>query len=204
VARLQDGLDPALYPVGAGALSDGLLSRIARGYYAPHAFTLNRQVYVTHDQDVMNYSSQWHLDPSRSLKFFIYVTDTSKENGAFMYAPGSHREGFFRIMYYRSRGLDAFPQAIPEDELPTKALSVESGAGSLLVFEAAGFHRAGELRPGLERLVIRGHSYPKTTRLGRFLGRLLRRSPLNLARYGLVEDDRVNERFKTRATPYVD
>lgn len=204
VARIGTGIPADRYPVTAEAFSSPLMASVARQYYAPHPFVLNGQVYITHDRNQMDFSAQWHIDPTRSLKFFLYALDTTRENGAFTYAPGSHREGFYRIMYFRSRGVDRVPNAVPEHEVPLVTVPIEAKAGGLVVFEAAGFHRAGTLAPGRERLVIRGHCYPKTSRLGRFLGRLLRRSPLNMSRWGLCEDDRVNERFKTTATPYVE
>ena len=61
---------------------------IAREYFDPYAFVLNEQVYLTHDKNVMDFSTEWHTDPSRSLRFFLYLTDTTRVNGVFMYAPG--------------------------------------------------------------------------------------------------------------------
>lgn len=201
VARIDAGIDPVNFPLLSRLFLSPYFHNVAKDYFAPYAFTLNRQVYITHDRNVMNFSSQWHIDPSRSLKFLLYVMDTTRENGAFMYAPGSHREGFFRIMYFRSRGIDAVPNKIPDHEVPLVTVSVEGKAGSLIIFEAAGFHRAGVLQPGQERLVIRGHSYPHTSMVGRLLRRFLLRSPFNMSRYRLCEDDCVNDRFKTLATP---
>ena len=86
--------------------------------------------------------------------------------------------------------------------MPLTRVSVEAPEGSLIVFEAAGMHRAGTLEPGQERLVIRGHCYAKTSRLGKFLRRVLLRSPLNVVQSNLCEDDYVSDRFKTRASPY--
>ena len=34
-----------------------------------------------------------HMDPYQALKFIIYLTDTTKENGAFRYVPNTVRLG---------------------------------------------------------------------------------------------------------------
>jgi len=201
VARIGEGLNGDKYPLVSGIFTSKFMDNVARQYFSPHSYNLNRQVYLTHDKNFMDFGSPWHTDPSRSLKFLLYLTDTSANNGAFMYAPGSHLEGFFRIMYFRRRGIDEFPNMIPDEEVCRPTLSVEAKAGSLVIFEAAGIHKAGNVKQGSERRVIRGHTYLKTSRFGRLFRRLLLRSPLNLARYNLCEDDFVNDRFKTRATP---
>jgi len=201
VARIGSGIDGTKYPLTADTFTSKFMDAVAREYFSPYAYNLNRQIYLTHDKNFMDFGSPWHTDPSRSLKFLLYLTDTTAENGAFMYAPGSHLEGFYRMMYYRRRGIDEFPNMLPDAEVLRPTMSVEAKAGSLVIFEAAGIHKAGNVKQGSERRVIRGHTYLKTTRLGRLFRRLLLRSPFNLARYDLCEDDFVNGRFKSRATP---
>jgi hypothetical protein len=202
VARIQKGLDAVKYPLAHKIFSDGFFNELAREYFSPHPYSLNRQVYITHDVNVMDFSADWHNDPTRSLKFMLYLMDTTAENGAFMYAPGSHREGYFRLISSQMRG-DQPENKLPESEFPLLTVSIEAPAGSLIVFEAAGFHKAGDLTPGRERLVMRGHSYAKTNpRIDR-IKRLLLRSPLNIARHIHVADEYINSRFKTKAVPYI-
>ncbi len=198
VARLDGGL--GRYASAAAFFGrDPALERIAREYFAPHGYTLNRQVYVTHDVNRQEFSGAWHIDPGQCLKFMLYLVDTTRDNGAFMYGRGSHRECLYRILYHRARGDgERFPIWFPDDEV-RDPLHLEGPAGTLEIFSTAGQHRAGAMRPGSERLVMRGHSYCRLPRLHR-LRNLLLRSPLNLARYPLVEDGRINERFKSRAT----
>lgn len=199
VERLFRGLDRKRYPVCSQVFYSDFMNDIARAYHGPHPYELNGQLYLTHDREVMDFNSAWHLDPSRCLKFMLYLDDTTTENGAMMYAPGSHYQGFFRIMYYRQRGIDDFPNFLPENEVPKERVSLEGPAGTMLIFEACGIHRAGVLKSGTERRVIRGHTLPKTSRIGQRLRRLVRALPWNIARYKLVEDEKVSDRFKTRA-----
>jgi hypothetical protein len=147
----------------------------------------------------MDFNDFWHIDPSVSLKFYFYLTDTDRGNGAFSYATGSHREGFFRLMYYRQRGEAHLPQALPDDEIPPSRVTVEAPAGTLIVFAAHGMHRGGEITSNRERLIMVGHCYYKTARYASLFRKALLRSPLNMTKYNLCDDDHFNQRFKSTA-----
>ena len=114
--------------------------------------------FVAKDKEVnrIDFNASWHQDPSTGVKFYFYLNDVGVKNGAFKYNIGSHREGFYRLMYKRHTG-DYFPTfGIPEEEL-LNAEDVEASAGSLFIFNPAGTHSAGQIQEGLERFVIRFH-----------------------------------------------
>lgn len=195
----RKSIDRSRYSLTQEVFSSPFMDRIAREYFSPYPSDLNAQLYIQHDKDAMEFNDVWHVDPSRCLKFFLYLTETSKENGAMMYALGSHREGFYRLMYYKLKGNSVFPQVIPDNEVFQPVASLEAEAGSLLVFEAAGIHRGGTIQRGKERRVMRGHTFCKTGRFESICKKLLLRSPFNAGRYGLAQDDYVNPRFRSQA-----
>ncbi|MBY0518485.1 MAG: phytanoyl-CoA dioxygenase family protein [Bacteriovoracaceae bacterium] len=90
-----------------------------------------------------------------SFKVFVYVTDTDASNGAFIYAPGSHKFSLKRlwieykmsIKYYvkHFKG-DIKPEVLSEDDLKTLNIdekSMEGKSGSVIIFNTMGFHRRG-------------------------------------------------------------
>lgn len=184
------------------ALSSPLLLGVARHYFEPFEFLLNDQVYVQHDVDALEFNETWHIDPSRCLKFGIYLNDVTEQNGAMHYALGSHREGFFRIMYYKNKGLKKFPQTIPENEIPYERIQVTGPAGTLFIFEAAGIHKGGSIAAGQQRMVVRGHTFAKVGKFRRKICNLIARSPLNLGKYRPFVDDFVADAFRTESKIY--
>ena len=137
------------------------MGKILDKYYAPNTSLLNDDIFLTHEQASDKNILPWHFDRRQSLKFFIYLTDTNKQNGAFEYCPGSHMEGHFRANYYVLRGysIKDIPNDIPEGEIRNPQV-ISAKAGDLIIFDADGFHRGGVVSQGNERLVIRGHSHP--------------------------------------------
>lgn len=90
-----------------------------------------------------------------SMKVFIYVTDSTVSNGAFIYCPGSHRVTLKRlIMEYKisiryflgtDRG-EYKPTDLTNEEkkfLDLHENSMEGNAGSIIIFNTMGFHRRG-------------------------------------------------------------
>ena len=70
---------------------------IASSFYkCPHEF--GKQFFLSHEYIVQPTSelprnAYMHMDPYQALKFIIYLTDTTKENGAFRYVPNTVRLG---------------------------------------------------------------------------------------------------------------
>jgi len=128
---------------------------VAKDFFNPFSYRVPF-AYIHRDVNKIDFNGAWHQDPSTSVKFYFYLNDVGVANGAFKYNIGSHREGFYRMMYKRHTG-DNFPTfGIPDDEL-INAEDIEASAGSLLIFNPIGTHSAGQIQKGLERFVIRLH-----------------------------------------------
>jgi len=185
---------------------------VVRDYYAPNKYLINDDVFLTHEKSSEKYILPWHFDRQQSLKFFIYLTDTTEKNGAFEYCPGSHMEGHYRASYYVLRGysLRNIPNDIPEEEVRNPVI-ISAKAGDLIIFDADGFHRGGRINEGHERLVIRGHSHPIPNRglnARLFSKEWWMQTPLNMGRVlgggvGRVLGDRSkSQAVKTRKDVY--
>ncbi len=198
IARLWNRLPAEYRHLGAPLYSERT-RKIADSFYGPHKYLLNEHVYLTHDVDSMDFNAGWHPDQSRSLKFMLYLNDISEANGAMKYIPGSNYHGIYRIHYHRFRGDDDFPTYLPENEVPCGGISLDGKAGTMVIFDAAGFHSAGSLKPDAERLIIRGHCLVKRTWRVRMADRI-RKSVINALKYIQTEDECVDDRFKSKAS----
>ncbi|TQV80831.1 phytanoyl-CoA dioxygenase family protein [Denitrobaculum tricleocarpae] len=100
--------------------------------------------------------SDIHFDTHRSLKFMIYLDDTTAANGAFCYVKGSQRQNTsYRKRFAQLGGVpELIPNALPEEHR-AHATSIEAVAGTLIVFDTDGFHAGGVLQPGTTRRVLR-------------------------------------------------
>jgi ectoine hydroxylase-related dioxygenase (phytanoyl-CoA dioxygenase family) len=188
VARLNPNHAMALqeFPEITAAFQDALMRQVAHAYYAPHGYSFNEAVFITNEFESEVNILPWHFDRIQSLKFWFNLTDTTKENGAFEYCPGTHWEGRYRAGYHMSQGCPVvdIPNDIDE-ELIRNPVSMELKAGDLLIFDADGFHRGGIVQPGRERRVLRAHTYPTGRRYGdkRFSSGWWVSSPLNINRW---------------------
>lgn len=105
-----------------------------------------------------------HFDRLHSLKFFFYITDVDRNNGAFHAVPGSHlktralrekewnRTGDYDDLKNRP-ALDYPELALTERD----AVPVEAPAGSLIVFDTDCLHFGGFVHDERSRIVLRGH-----------------------------------------------
>jgi hypothetical protein len=105
-----------------------------------------------------HHAQNLHFDVERSLKYFIYLTDTSTQNGAFVCAPGSKtvsdsiRKKYVGKINYDNRELSR-DLPFTEEEM----VAVEGSAGTLIVFDTDVFHKTGNVVSG-ERRVMRSFS----------------------------------------------
>ena len=103
-------------------------------------------------------ANELHFDVLRTFKFFLYLTDTNEENGAFRVIPGSHqithyiRKRLGDQITYENRALTRELPMTPKDTMP-----VIGEAGTLIIFDSDVFHQAGTMREGV-RKVMRAHS----------------------------------------------
>lgn len=136
------------------------MSDIAQRYFGEYDYILNSDIFLSHEKPSDKPLLPWHFDRINSLKFYTYLEDTDKTNGAFEYVPGSHREGYFRSNYFISQGvpIEELPNDIPDDEI-VNPITINAKAGDLLIFNPDGFHKGGIVSEGKERKVIRGHTF---------------------------------------------
>jgi hypothetical protein len=148
--RLLDGLR---FPAIAAVLRSEFFQRIARGYDSKSRFC--QDAVISHDK-VPCKITDIHFDTRPSLKFMVYLADVRKANAAFRYAYGTHRANWgLRQRFLLAGGkLNDLPN-VPGPGERIDLVDCEGPAGTLLVFLTDGFHSAGLLEPGRERLLIR-------------------------------------------------
>lgn len=154
-------------------------NNISKGFFS--------SIYSTHDYKFdgsIGRNGFLHFDRNASLKFFLYLNDVTKENGAFYIQPGSNKLGkklrekawgkliptpndnFIKKIFQKFFG-KTFNQVknrieidYPELYDSSKLIPVEGKAGTLIVFDSDIFHLGGLIeKKGLVRLVLRMHSY---------------------------------------------
>lgn len=131
--------------------------------------------------------SDVHFDTRRSLKFMIYLKDTSEATGAFCYLPGTQkRNSRFRRRFTFLGGIRShIPNSLGQKDRH-RMVSVEAKAGTLIVFDTDVLHCGGVLQAGESREIIRA-SCPVGDEAGLSLSSLMpyrvrrnRFSPANL------------------------
>ncbi|MGJ8645382.1 MAG: phytanoyl-CoA dioxygenase family protein [Marinomonas colpomeniae] len=157
----RENLKDSDFPVTKGVFGSSFMNDILTSYYSPFEFKLNDDIFLTHEKPCEVPILPWHFDRVQSLKFFIYLKDVTKNDGAFEYSPGTHNEGHYRANYALATGtsLEKLPNDIPESEI-INPVTIEGEAGDLIIFDSDGFHRGGIVGPDGERMVMRGHSHP--------------------------------------------
>jgi len=154
-----DKLDRDACPATASVFGSQLFRQTADAFLGG-ASMLNHEIYCVRDVPSSEHIAQdLHYDRIPTFKFFIYLTDTTAENGAFHAVPGSHKYTKRVQKKYRKDGIlppVEVTRDLPE-ELASQQIPIEGPAGTLIVFDTDTFHRAGKVRSG-ERLVMRGHT----------------------------------------------
>ena len=139
--------------------SDQFMRTVLDGYLGSRSL-MNDRIYVEKRQiGGFDDNKKLHYDHKQQFKFFLYLTDTNKENGAFRAVPGSHKftqeqerdNRRKRIQPSRERPFE-FAARWDTDEI----LSIEGGKGTLIIFDTDILHSCGEVQKG-ERKVMRGH-----------------------------------------------
>ncbi|MFK7905181.1 MAG: phytanoyl-CoA dioxygenase family protein [Chitinophagales bacterium] len=146
------------YPVTAQVFGDSFMNELKNAYLGSNS-TLNSEIFVVNDVvGTKHHANDLHFDIKPTLKFFLYLTDTNVENGAFTCVPGSHkvtkkiRAKYGEKISYENR---EFSRELPPSEV-AKAIPIEGNAGTLIIFHTDTFHKAGVVSRG-ERKVMRGH-----------------------------------------------
>lgn len=138
-----------------------LLRDIALHYYEPYSVSVCTDIFFTHELASKVDILPWHFDRQESLKFYVNLVDVSYDNGALQYDIGSHRQGHLIADNNVMRGVPVgkIPNDVPEEFLRCPKV-IEVSAGDLIIFDAAGFHKAGSVNENCSRMVIRAHSHP--------------------------------------------
>ncbi|GAB5539813.1 MAG: hypothetical protein Salg2KO_19160 [Salibacteraceae bacterium] len=127
--------------------------------YLKEDFELNKEIFVVEDVPASDHvAQQLHYDIARTLKFFIYLEDTTVENGAFYCVPGSHKWTAKMRKKYADKilpGNREFTRKLTDEYGP--AVPIEGKAGTLIIFDTDVFHQAGKVSSGRRR-VMRGHT----------------------------------------------
>jgi hypothetical protein len=159
VAVVRNRLSASDFPATARIFGAPLMAEVARALY-DEPVALNHQIYVNHNTGTARPIGKLpflpHFDKIRTLKFFIYLTDTSDENGAMGCVPGSHVENRARRMADLADNPDY--RAVDNAASGERAIPIEGTAGTLFVFDTDMTHTAGHVRPTRERRIMRGHT----------------------------------------------
>ena len=154
-------------------------NKISKGFF--------NSIYSTHDYKFdgsIGRNGYLHFDRNVSLKYFLYLNDVTKENGAFFIQPNSHKLGkelrekawgkfiptpndnFLKKVLLKLFGKhfsvvkNRLELDYPELYDSSKLIPVEGKAGTLIVFDSDVFHQGGKInKKGAERIVLRMHNY---------------------------------------------
>ena len=158
VSVWKKDLEAAVYPETHNTFSAPFMERITKAYLGEKVRS-NIGIYFVKDVvGTKHHANDLHFDVERSLKFFIYLNDTTAENGAFFCAPSTNlraaemRKKWGDKVSYDNRELSRDLPVKEEEVIP-----IEGEAGSLIIFDTDVFHRAGFVHKG-ERRVMRGFS----------------------------------------------
>jgi hypothetical protein len=160
VAIVRNRLATDDYPVISRVFTDPLMAEVAESYYDGESFALNHQIYANLNSGTREAISDLpfipHLDKIQTLKFFIYLTDTTAENGAMGVIPGSHHLN--REHRLRCLEINSDFRTVTNIVSEVQTIPAEGSAGTLLIFDTDITHTAGHVLPGYERRVLRGHT----------------------------------------------
>jgi len=144
------------------------LSSVTKGYLGNNCIE-NLQIFSTYDYKLQSYdkekprNSYWHFDPYYSLKYFIYLQDTTIENGCLRIIPNTINKTKelrskipFEEICKTGYQVDGLLQEVD------KPINLEAKAGDVVIFDTDLFHvGANLLQDGLERMVIIVHNRPR-------------------------------------------
>lgn len=123
----------------------------------------------TQDSKLMSKAAQnFHFDMDRIkfIKFFVYLTDVSEENGPHCFIKGSHRNLPLRLRkdgrFADSEIFDCYKEA--------DSIQITGESGSIIAVDTRGFHKGVPLKRGKRDILqvefsnsLYGHNYEKST-----------------------------------------
>jgi len=104
-----------------------------------------------------------HFDRENCLKYFLYLTDIDKTNGALHISPKSRKKGeeLRKVAWNKNKNYGSVLNRIEIDypdlleEYPD--YPIEYPAGTLIVFDTDTFHKGGLCETDKSRLIVRAH-----------------------------------------------
>lgn len=141
------------------------MHEISECFFETQDFSLNEHIFINHNGETSpapKGAFELHFDQIHTLKFLIYLLDTSSQDGAFRAAPGSQIPARHWRQQQLNNGVrmrDLDDRLHESDEVPV--YSLEGPAGTVIAFDTDTFHSAGRVASGRQRKVIRGHTRSK-------------------------------------------
>jgi len=148
------------YPAIENTIDAPFMRDIASRYFRRGA-AFNYQFFLTRETKSGAPITGLHYDRLVTLKFFIYLLDTTTENGAFECVPGTHESVAATRAHYVKRGVRLLD--LPNFELPSEIgapIPIEGAAGTMLIFTTDVIHQGGIVTEGRNRWVLRAHTRP--------------------------------------------
>lgn len=151
----------AEYPGLARTFSEPWMNEVATCFFGAEPFSFNFDITVALDTpETVNPAQDPHYDRFTNLKFFLYLTDATIQQGLLCIAPGTANFGKERKAEIRAHG--GWPTADDTRGIPRrisdKLRPVTQPAGTLIVFDGDTIHRGMPPRSG-NRIVVRARSY---------------------------------------------
>lgn len=140
--------------------SSSWMKDIADRFYGDSGHSFNHEIFVNENQGISDPIRELpfipHFDKMQTLKFFVYLTDTSVENGAMGVDLCSHIEN--RQTREGELKRTGSVQGVKNVKESVKTQPVEGPEGTLFIFDTDVTHNAGHVHKGNRRQILRGHT----------------------------------------------
>jgi len=160
VPVVRKDIDKARFPHTSEIFGTDFMRKIAEHYLGTKEIGFNHQIYVNLNKGT-NFPVTLlpflpHFDKISTLKFFVYLTDTTADNGAMGAVLGSQKQNrLIRDEEHKREGRSKTIDNIIEEP---PLVPVEGAAGTMFIFDTDMTHAAGFVRPGKVRRIMRGHT----------------------------------------------
>lgn len=140
-----------------------IFAEVTEKYFETSEVVTNGEIFVnenSHTETPVNKPPfLLHFDKREVFKFFIYLTDTTAEDGAMRVVPKTVERNRKNRLAQMSSGVELNLLQNVVDETNLSAIPVEGRAGTLFVFSTDVAHGAGQVQPGRSRRIMRGHCH---------------------------------------------
>lgn len=157
-------------------LLDPFMWEVSANFFQCHSFLASMTGFHTSAKDPKYFSQSdvhgsaqnWHTEiPNlRFLRFFIYLTDTSTENGAHCFVSNTHDDGLiypdrkedfcetaFRVYDNGQMGGYVKDEWVERNVDPERIIAFNAPKGTLIVENTTGLHKAGRVRKGTREML---------------------------------------------------